>query len=191
MPVVIAGAGNFAREVAGWLSHIKVKPSGFLDDEAPGHRRIATYQRQPDEHVLVAIADPQHRELIVGNLKQRGAVFRGLELHLASTGVTVGNGSVLCPMSLASCNAHIGDFVIINVMTSVGHDVLIGDYCTISSHVDLCGHVEIGRRVFIGSGARVMPGVKIGDDAKIGAGAVVVKDVPAVATVYGPAGKIL
>lgn len=43
----------------------------------------------------------------------------------------------------------------------------------------------IGDEVFIGAGARVLGGITVGDRAQIGANAVVIRDVPAGATVVG------
>ena len=45
--------------------------------------------------------------------------------------------------------------------------------------------------VQIGIGARIIPGVTVGEDAIVGAGAVIIKDVPAGATVVGNPGKII
>jgi serine acetyltransferase len=50
---------------------------------------------------------------------------------------------------------------------------------------------KVGNRVVIGANAVVLGNITIGDDAKIGAGAVVVKDVPAGATVVGVPAKIV
>lgn len=44
---------------------------------------------------------------------------------------------------------------------------------------------RIGDDVFIGAGARVLGGIEVGDGASVGANAVVVRDVPAGATVVG------
>ena len=48
---------------------------------------------------------------------------------------------------------------------------------------------RVGRGAAIGSGAVVLPGLTIGPRATIGAGAVVVRDVPAGATVVGVPGR--
>ena len=49
----------------------------------------------------------------------------------------------------------------------------------------------IGNRVFVGAGAKIVGPVTIGDGARVGANAVVVKDVPAGATVGGVPARIL
>lgn len=183
--IVIAGAGGFGKEVAGWLMSRGVPTQRFIDDTEPGCQRISEYEPLLDnEQVLVAIANPQAREQVVGTLIERGAIFHGMMFHIAPPNVGIRGGCILCPNSLVSNGAKIGEFCHVNVFSSVGHDAELGDYCTLSSHVDVTGHVKVGKRVFFGSGSRVMPGVTIGDDAVIGAGAVIMNDVPEGATMY-------
>ena len=52
-------------------------------------------------------------------------------------------------------------------------------------------HPTLGNGVVIGAGAKVLGALIVDDDARIGAGAVVVKDVPAGATVVGLVGRVL
>jgi len=52
-------------------------------------------------------------------------------------------------------------------------------------------HPTLGKRVVVGSNSCVLGPIKIGDGAKIGSGSVVIKDVPAGATVVGVPGKIV
>jgi len=49
----------------------------------------------------------------------------------------------------------------------------------------------LGNDIFIGAGAKIIGPVTIGDGARIGANAVVVKDVPAYATVVGVPAKVV
>lgn len=50
---------------------------------------------------------------------------------------------------------------------------------------------RIGDNVYIGTGARVLGDIEIGDGARIGANAVVVRDVPAGATVVGIPARVI
>ncbi|MDP2912173.1 MAG: serine O-acetyltransferase [Candidatus Omnitrophota bacterium] len=52
-------------------------------------------------------------------------------------------------------------------------------------------HPTLGKNVVVGSNACILGPVKIGDGARIGSGSVVIKDVPAGATVVGVPGKIV
>lgn len=67
----------------------------------------------------------------------------------------------------------------------VGHDAVVGEDCELAPGAVVCGHCWIGDGVKIGVNACVKPFVTVGENARIGMGAVVVKHVPAGATVVG------
>jgi serine O-acetyltransferase len=75
----------------------------------------------------------------------------------------------------------------------IGETAEVGDGCTIYQGVTLGGtslqrskrHPTLGRDVTVGSGAAILGAIYVGDGARIGANSVVVKDVPANATVAG------
>jgi serine O-acetyltransferase len=82
----------------------------------------------------------------------------------------------------------------------IGETAQVGDDCTIYQGVTLGGtslyrgakrHPTLGKGVVVGAGAKVLGGFMVGDGARIGSNAVVVKEVPAGATVVGIPGKIV
>lgn len=97
--------------------------------------------------------------------------------------------------------ATIGAGVFIDHGTGVviGGTAIVGDGCTIYQGVTLGGtslqrikrHPTLASNVTVGSGAAVLGDITIGDNAKIGANSVVVKDVPANATVVGIPGRVV
>ena len=82
----------------------------------------------------------------------------------------------------------------------IGETTEIGDHCTIYQGVTLGGtslikgskrHPTLESRVVVGAGAKVLGPFTVGEGAKIGSNAVVVKAVPAGATVIGIPARIV
>ena len=81
----------------------------------------------------------------------------------------------------------------------IGETSEIGDDCLIYKGVVLGGttlerkkrHPTLGNRVIVGSNSTILGAITIGDGARIGSGSVVVKPVPAGATVVGVPGRIV
>src|SRR5262245_6032643 len=98
--------------------------------------------------------------------------------------------------------AKIGSCVFIDhgMGVVIGETAEIGDGCTIYQGVTLGGtslypgtkrHPTLGAGVIVASGAKVLGGFTVGDGARIGANSVVLKEVPAGATVVGIPGRIV
>jgi len=81
----------------------------------------------------------------------------------------------------------------------IGETAEIGDDCTLYQGVTLGGtswnkgkrHPTLGNNVVIGAGAKVLGPFKVGDNARIGSNSVVIKEVPAHATVVGVPGRVV
>jgi serine O-acetyltransferase len=82
----------------------------------------------------------------------------------------------------------------------IGETTEIGDHCTIYQGVTLGGtslvkgskrHPTLASRVVVGAGAKVLGPFTVGEGAKIGSNAVVIKAVPAGATVIGIPARIV
>src|SRR5688572_17654183 len=98
--------------------------------------------------------------------------------------------------------AKIGSCVFIDhgMGVVIGETAEVGNGCTIYQGVTLGGtslyrgekrHPTLGEGVVVGAGAKVLGGFKVGDGARIGSNAVVVKEVPAGATVVGIPGRMV
>ena len=83
--------------------------------------------------------------------------------------------------------------VVIGETSEIGDDVLIYQGVVLggTSRERKKRHPTVGNYVVIGAGATILGPVKIGDGARIGSGSVVVKSVPAGATVVGIPGRVM
>lgn len=83
--------------------------------------------------------------------------------------------------------------VVIGETAVIGDDVLIYQGVTLggTGHGKERRHPVLGNHVVVGSGAKVLGNIELGKWVKVGAGSVVVKPVPAHATVVGIPGRIV
>jgi|GEM_PF-138426 len=206
---LIVGAGGFGREVYSWtLGQLHAAGAnqrvGFLDDDAtvldrfPELKRlwvgrIADYEPQSGDRLLMAIGDPLAKLAVAEQLTARGARFASY-IHptaVLASDVHVGTGSIICPSVVICCNVRLGDFVLMNVGSLAGHDSTIGDGCTLSPHADVAGQVVLERGVFLGCHAVILPKIHVGEFSRIGAGSVIISQVKPHVTMMGvPAKRI-
>ncbi len=197
----IVGAGGFGREVYGWL-HDTTNSSewrfcGFLDDNPKALDNfsynkgviaaISDFRVEASQLFVCGIGTVQTKIKLCQPLLNQGAQFMTL-IHpstIIGKNVHLGQGVVLCPGVILTCDIKVGDMVMINCSSSAGHDVSIGDWSTVSAHCDLTGDTKLGCEVFLGSGVRVIPGKSIGDNAVVGAGSVVIRSVNPKQKVFG------
>ncbi len=113
-------------------------------------------------------------------VSQLGRFFTGIEIH---PGATIGRRL----------------FIDHGMGVVIGETAEIGDNCTLYQGVTLGGtgkergkrHPTLGDNVLVGAGAQVLGNITVGSGSYIGANSVVVKDVPAEATVVGVPGRIV
>lgn len=212
-PIVIYGAGGFAREVA-WLAEACAVPLPqykvlcFIDDNPAATGKLLNdipvlslaeaAARFPGVGLAVGIGAPRTRELLT--TKACAAGFTPVTLiHPRverSHWISYGAGVVICAGNILTTNIQIGNHVQINLDCTIGHDVVMADYATLAPGVHVSGCVQIGRRAYIGTGAVIINGTQehpiiIGDDAVVGAGACVARSVAVGVTVVGVPAKPL
>ena len=104
----------------------------------------------------------------------------GIEIH---PGATIGEGPFI---------DH-GTGIVIGETAEIGRNVTLYQGVTLGGTGKEKGkrHPTIGNNVVVASGAKVLGSFTVGDHAKIGAGSVVLRPVPAHATVVGIPGRIV
>ncbi len=114
---------------------------------------------------------------LISNL---GRFLTGIEIH---PGATIGEGLFI---------DH-GTGIVIGETAELGKNVTLYQGVTLGGTGKEKGkrHPTIGNNVVVASGAKVLGSFTVGDHAKIGAGSVVLKPVPAYATVVGIPGRIV
>lgn len=203
--LIIVGAGGFGREVHAWAAQTwGHRPDwefgGFLDDNPSALTRFpsptpgwvvlgspAAWQPSPDERFLVAVGSPTVKRRLATLLSSRGAKWATLVHPSAIVGarVRIGEGSILCPGVVVTCDVRLGRWVSLNVSTAVGHDAVLEDYVQTSAFCDITGGTHLGEEAFLGSRVSVLPGQVVEKGATVGAGSVVVRRVKAGTTVFG------
>ena len=106
-------------------------------------------------------------------------------LNARLSGATIGRGAQIGP-GLVMLHSY---GIVVNTSVLIGENLVIEHNVTIGAEQGLVP--EIGDNVFIGTGASIIGGIKIGSNAKIGANSLVIKDVPAGATVIGVPAQII
>ena len=198
-PLLIVGAGGFAREAAEALDALNsVRPTwdlrGFLDDDPALHGTqvqgldvvgpIDAVSDHPDAAVVVCTGRPDNyfsRKRITRRLglpAERYASIVHPTAALARSTV-VGPGSVLLAGVVATASVEIGGHVAVMPGVILTHDDVIGDYGTIASGVRLGGSVVAGEGAYLGAASMIRQGLTVGAWSLIGMGAVVTRDVPA------------
>jgi sugar O-acyltransferase (sialic acid O-acetyltransferase NeuD family) len=203
--VIIVGAGGLGREIYTWISSSCTNLSvlGFIDDSSSPLAKydypvgiisdIRNHIPPPKAVYVMAIMAPAAKQQISSFLSSRGCQFIQL-IHptvIIGRNVSLGEGVVIAPGCILTCDIKVGDFVFLNTQTTLGHDVIVGSNTSINGKVEVSGFVKIGENVTIGSSATVLPKKEICSGATIGAGSVVVGSIKQPTTVFGnPAKRI-
>jgi sugar O-acyltransferase (sialic acid O-acetyltransferase NeuD family) len=196
-PLVLAGAGGFARETAELVAAINAESPmwdllGFLDDDPARHGSTVEglpilgpldWLAEHDASVAICIGNPRNfapKARIVDRLGLADERYATL-IHptaVIPASVRVGHGSVIHALCVATGHARIGNHVAVMPATVFTHDDVIGDFVTIGAGALFAGNVTVGTGTYIGSGAMFREDRTIGDWSLIGMGSVVTGDVP-------------
>jgi len=208
-PIVIFGAGGFAREVLALLRDVNRQSEmwdvqGFVDDnERLWGNQICNLpvfggsdwlaSRNHNISVAIGVGNPTTRKAISDSLERYRCDFPTL-VHpsvVISDFVQLGQGTIVTAGNILTSQIELGDFVLLNLSCTIGHDTNIGAFSTLSPGINVSGNVQIGTGCDIGTGAALIPGVCVGDWSIIGAGAVVTGDLPDNCTAVGVPARVI
>jgi sugar O-acyltransferase (sialic acid O-acetyltransferase NeuD family) len=177
--VVIAGAGGFGLEVFDYLQNDAAlggpRVAGFIDDTAglqipdgidkPLLGDIGSFRAAPGQVVVVAIGSVKGRKAVLSRLWANGVPTPAFIAAPAvlSPGAVVERGVVVCPYTIISRNARLGEGAMVNVHCSIGHGALVGDYSVLCPYSALNGDASIGKECFLGTRATIYPRIQLGD----------------------------
>ena len=101
-----------------------------------------------------------------------------------STGLRIGNGTVIREQVTINRSIHEGQETIIGAncflmaAAHVGHDCTVGDHAVLANAVLLAGHVSVGPHTFMGGGSAVHQFCRIGESVMVAGHASITRDVP-------------
>lgn len=189
--LIIIGAGLFGRELAAYAEESlpDMKLVGFLDSRSnilngytgypPIIGTVEDYAIGPDDVFACGIGYVDYRLKYAEMMERRGGKFVSIVHPRAYVGrnTVIGDGCVLAPGAVVSCDCTLGRHVLVNVNAHIGHDCRIGDGCVFAPMSCPGSMAKLGRRVFMGIGACMTPNHELGDDVYVAAGAVVTDSV--------------
>lgn len=199
-PLLIVGAGGFAREAAQAVRDVnrasrrpRWRLLGHLDDDPVLHGAevdgvpvlgaSALAQEVPDARVLVCVGsprDPASRARVVRRLGLDGGRWATLVHPAAAVSATssVGPGCVLLAHCALTAAVRVGAHVAVMPQVVLTHDDVVEDFATLASGARLGGGVRLARGAYAGAGALIRENVTVGAWSLIGMGGVVLGDVP-------------
>lgn len=202
-PLVILGAGGFARETLDVVDAINaVSPTwdmlGFLVDpeyaevgkliqEKPILGDLSWLAQHPDVFVVCGVGAPEVRYRMIQQVRPYKVQFATL-IHpsvITTRHNTIQPGSVIAAGCVLSNHIRILDHVHVNPSSTVGHDAVLSSFVSIAPGVLISGDVHIQEGAYIGTGATIIEKKTVSEWSIVGAGSTVVKDVPPNTTVVG------
>jgi sugar O-acyltransferase (sialic acid O-acetyltransferase NeuD family) len=204
-PLVIVGAGGFARETAQAVLDANAEDAarghagrwdllGHLDDnqELHGGKIDGTavlggcdlvHELPPTTLVVVCTGSPRDYASRARMVRRLGlpADRYATVVHptaVVSASSTVGPGTVLLAQTVLTAAVRVGAHVAVMPQAVLTHDDVVEDFATVTSGVRLGGGVRIGRGAYVGAGALVREYATVGAWSLVGTGGLVLGDVP-------------
>lgn len=208
-PLVILGAGGFAREtldvveainaekprydVLGFIVDEKYGRAGDIVNEKPILGGFSWLQNHSGVLAVCGVGAPEIRRQMIQRAVKLEIEFATL-IHpnaQLTRWVEVGRGVIITVGCTLTCQIRLGDHVHLNLGCTIGHDTTISDFVTLSPGVHVSGNVHLQKGAYIGTGANIIEKRTVGAWSIVGAGSTVVKDVPPNSTVVGVPARVI
>ena len=210
--IAIYGAGGFGKEVACLINLINQKEKlwdivGYFDDDIEKRNTIFNGYKvlgsiddlnniTESISIVFSIGNPKIIKRIINKLHNSYILFPNIIstdcIFLDPNSIKFGQGNLIMPQSLISCNVMFGDFNLMNCGVSIGHDTTIGSYNSFMSYAKISGEVNIIDSNYFGAFSLILQQKNIGSNTVIGASSVIMKNTEDDNTYLGnPAVKIL
>ncbi len=197
-PLVIVGAGAFARETAELVHGINtITPGwnllGFLDDDQRLHghvidgRRVIGALSWLDHHrgvsAVVCVGAPSrngHRRPTIETLSVDDDWFATL-VHptaVVAHSSSIGVGSVIGAGAVLTADVELGRHVVVMPGAVLSAGTRVGDRSVIGVGARVSSGVEVGDDVYLGAGCTVRQQMSVGDSSVVTLGSVVTTSVP-------------
>lgn len=208
-PLVILGAGGFAREtldvveainadrprydVLGFIVDEKYGRAGEIVNEKPILGGVSWFEAHTDVLAVCGVGAPEVRRHMIERVERPGVRFATL-IHpsvIMTRWTSLGEGTVITAGCILSNNVTVSNHVHINPNGTIGHDVTIEAFASLAPGVLISGNVMIHEGAYIGTGANIIEKKTVGAWSIVGAGSTVVKDVPPNSTVVGIPARVI
>lgn len=210
IPVVILGAGGFAREVLDVFDAVNaVRPSfdvlGYIVDteffeegkivnDKPVLGDFNWLKDKPSIKPICGVGAPETRYRMIREAQQAGIENFCTIVHpsvIMTSWITLGQGSVITAGCILTNQIQIGSHVHINLDCTIGHDAILQDYVTLAPGVHVSGKVILEQGSYVGTGVNIIEGKNIGAWSIIGAGSTIVRDIPRDTTAVGIPAQVI
>lgn len=208
-PLVILGAGGFAREtldvvdainavsptwdMLGFIVDSQYGQSGEIINDKPILGDFSWLEQHREVYAVCGVGAPEARYQMTRRVQALGNLFASL-IHpnaVMTRWVTLGTGIIITAGCILTNRIQIKDHVHLNLDCTIGHDAVLDQFVTLAPGVHVSGNVHIQEGAYIGTGANVIEKKIIGAWSVIGAGSTVVKNVPANSTVVGVPARVI
>lgn len=193
--IAIFGAGGFGKEVACIINSIKNVNNvwnliGFFDDglEKNTYSEYGMILGGIDDlnqwtsplSIVIAIANPKILQTIASKITNALIDFPNIiapnVYMMDADSIQMGQGNVICPNAIISCNVKLGSFNLLNVQTQVGHDSEMGNFNVVMPSVNISGGAKIGNSNLFGVKSIILQYKTIGNEVTITPGSVMTRD---------------